>query len=95
MADADGPVFRDATIAFDSLQLTPPPQLGSQAGAAEDEAPPPADDADRCASPPGEKEARFCPKYRPIPARGLSPAACSDGVRVAGLSAWCADYCIS
>lgn len=50
--DADGPVYRDASLAFESLQLAPP-QLGSQAGDAGKEAPQAAENADRSASPPG------------------------------------------
>lgn len=51
-ADADGPVYRDASIAFESLQLAPP-QLGSQAGAAEGPVLPAAENTGRSASPPG------------------------------------------
>ena len=45
-------MYRDASIAFESLQLAPP-QLGSKPGAAEGPVLPAAENTGRNASPPG------------------------------------------
>ena len=51
-ADAEGSVYRDASDAFESLQLSPT-QLGSQAGASEAQVLPAAEDSQRSGSPAG------------------------------------------